>query len=608
MERKNLLGIFICFVFFFLALLSTEGFNWSNLRYGGNAITTDEMAHIPSGYYYLKTGKYFLNPEHPPLVKDISALPLLFLKPVLPVISSDIKLDDSFAWHRYPPDDFVFSNNLEINNAQWDWAGVFLFNPQNNPDLIAFWARLSVIFFNALFLFLLYVLLSSTWSKRVAFVSLFLIVFSQFNIAHGSLVAMDFMSSLLQILAIVSFSMYIRNFVEEKRAVLLFSVSLLFLCLALLSKFSSIILIPTLFVGGLIYIILTKKSYKHVLNFFVKFSILSFLALLLVSIYYFFHTFNMNNDDMIAQLEFIHKNNLPFRLKEFLTWLIFSNPILKGIAQYFSGVLMVFSRMSVAYQKIFFMRNIYGAEGAGLLYFPVLYATKLSVGLLLLNLFAILLIIKNALFSKKMSFKRIKNYLENPSAFFLVIFICLFILATLSSNLQIGLRHILPIILGLTLLTAKVIDSVWDCRMLKIKFNYIFYVIFFAMVFSVLISFPNYLSFYNLFAGGTDNGYKIATDSNFDWGQDTKKLVKYVEDNNVDKIYIDLDIEGFVPLGWYLGSTYKAFNSNSDFFPEANAYVALSITKYEIYKNKYTVLRAFPIQKIGKTIVVFQMP
>src|SRR3990167_1240914 len=43
------------------------------------AAIMDELAHIPAGYGYVKFFDYRLNPEHPPLVKIISAIPLTFL-------------------------------------------------------------------------------------------------------------------------------------------------------------------------------------------------------------------------------------------------------------------------------------------------------------------------------------------------------------------------------------------------------------------------------------------------------------------------------------------------------------------------------------------------
>src|SRR6266849_6571526 len=45
------------------------------------SLTNDELVHIPSGYHYLVTGNFRLNPEHPPLVKLWACLPVLFLRP-----------------------------------------------------------------------------------------------------------------------------------------------------------------------------------------------------------------------------------------------------------------------------------------------------------------------------------------------------------------------------------------------------------------------------------------------------------------------------------------------------------------------------------------------
>ena len=46
----------------------------------GISTTMDELPHIPAGYSYLSQKDYRLNPEHPPLIKDLAALPLVFEK------------------------------------------------------------------------------------------------------------------------------------------------------------------------------------------------------------------------------------------------------------------------------------------------------------------------------------------------------------------------------------------------------------------------------------------------------------------------------------------------------------------------------------------------
>ena len=41
------------------------------------SITNDELTHIASGYSYIHEGDFRMNPEHPPLIKEIAAIPLL---------------------------------------------------------------------------------------------------------------------------------------------------------------------------------------------------------------------------------------------------------------------------------------------------------------------------------------------------------------------------------------------------------------------------------------------------------------------------------------------------------------------------------------------------
>jgi hypothetical protein len=59
------------------------------------------------------------------------------------------------------------------------------------------------------------------------------------------------------------------------------------------------------------------------------------------------------------------------------------------------------------------------------------------------------------------------------------------------------------------------------------------------MAASVVSANPNFMTYYNELAGGERNGYNIAVDSNYDWGQDLKRLKIYAEKNNVEKIAID---------------------------------------------------------------------
>src|SRR3989344_5819341 len=105
----NLIAGVLLFIMFLLALFSIQG----------DSFTFDETAHIGAGYSYLTQKDYRLNPEHPPLIKDLAAFPLLFLGLNFP--------KDDPAWRQTEAPPWWM---------QFDFASVFLYKSLNNPDQI----------------------------------------------------------------------------------------------------------------------------------------------------------------------------------------------------------------------------------------------------------------------------------------------------------------------------------------------------------------------------------------------------------------------------------------------------------------------------------------
>ena len=68
MKFVNTIAFLLLTVFAVLAVTSM----WND------SANYDERIHLPAGYSYLTQQDMRLNPEHPPLIKDLSALPLLF--------------------------------------------------------------------------------------------------------------------------------------------------------------------------------------------------------------------------------------------------------------------------------------------------------------------------------------------------------------------------------------------------------------------------------------------------------------------------------------------------------------------------------------------------
>jgi 4-amino-4-deoxy-L-arabinose transferase-like glycosyltransferase len=622
-NKYKISAIGICLIFFFLALFSGAGFSWGNLKYSGNGILADEIPHMSGGYYYLKTHRYFINPEHPPLVKDIAGLGEIFAHPAFPNITDEENLPPDYRRQEYPFESTDFPKALEWANNQ-DYFGVmYLFHPQNNPDKIAFFARLAVIIANTLLLFLLFHLLKKIWSERAALLGLFFFAISEFSIAHGSFVVIDFMSALLTVIAIISFSLYLKAYAEEEKTANYFWLTSVFFALALLSKFSSVVLIPASFLGGFVFMLTIKKSWKDVGKYVWAYFSVAAAAIFLVSVFYAFHVYRMEDSVLIEKInESYPEELLPKQGHDVLAYMVNSNVLTKGLAEYANGVFMVMGRMSVSSQNTYFMGTVYGNEGAGGWYFPVLYLTKLSLGLHFFSLATLFLLIYGILRSKEKIKYRFYDFVANPLAFLLFVFAYCYMLITFTSTFQIGLRHIMPVVLSAALLTGKAVNSFWNLplganlRKLKgfdLRLKHVFLVVGSLMVCSVFFSFPYYLSYYNVLAGGTDKGYEIATDSNYDWGgSDVRRLAEWVHERNIKGIYTHMFAD--VPLKYYLGNDQKKFNIQDEgkTLPEGS-FLAVSVFEYmaNVYgkdappDRKYSILKDDLIARVGKTIFVY---
>ncbi len=613
--QENYQAIFICLFFVIISFFSANGFNFNNLKYSGNSITSDEVPHITSGYYYLKSGRYFLNPEHPPLIKDISALPIrFFLNPDFPKISAEApyplesEKEDLFFNKK------VFPRVLEIENYHWD-NRMLIFNPQNNPDLIILLARLGIILFNSAMLFVLYLLLKKHWNKKTAVLGLFLTTISQFSIAHGSIVTTDFTASVLQICVLASYGIFLKLFSydSKKKIFLLFFVSSFFFALAFTAKFSSLILIPISFIGGLTFILAVKRlNFKSLLFYLFSFVILITFSFSLAIFYYSFHVKNMDSEGIVSQLNNNYPKKLPSAVKTFFNQMADGNRFEKAVSVYAIGLSMTINRIDSAGQSTYFMGKIYGSEGAGRWYFPILYFTKLPLPFHVLTLLSLALFL---FFLSKRAFKKEFWLKISVLDLFLFIFIAFYSYKSISSNLNIGLRHFMPVVFAVFILTARGTIFFWNEKIFKkIKVAYIVYAMLAIMFISTIISFPNYLSYYNILAGGTDNGYKIATDSNYDWGQDIKRLGKWVRNNNVEKIYVHIFSAN--KLDYYLNNKNKTFNIEYDDLPPSGSYLAVSAQELQnnIYNHnlpehkKYSQLNNNFVARTGKSIFIFKIP
>ncbi|KKU53853.1 MAG: Glycosyl transferase family 39, partial [Candidatus Wolfebacteria bacterium GW2011_GWC1_47_103] len=123
----------------------------------------DELAHIPAGYGYVAELDARLNPEHPPLVKIIAALPLTLLELTFPT--------DSPAWQD------------EIN-GQWVTGAQFLYESGNDADQIIQWSRLGPMLLTILLSLLVFFWSRSLMGSWWALIPTTLTAFSPSILAH----------------------------------------------------------------------------------------------------------------------------------------------------------------------------------------------------------------------------------------------------------------------------------------------------------------------------------------------------------------------------------------------------------------------------------------
>jgi len=219
----NLIAIALLVVMFFTAVFSIKD----------DSATMDELAHIPAGYSYLSQRDFRLNPEHPPLVKDLAAIPLLGLNLNFP--------KNHPSW-------------TEGVNQQWWLGNEFLYHSENNADQIIFLARLPMILLLIFLGWFLFFWAKQLGGNKVGLMVLTLFSFSPTFLAHGRVVTTDVGATLGIVLATYFWLKFLKE--PTKKNIFLAGITL---GLALVLKFSTILLVPFLGIITIIYALISLR-------------------------------------------------------------------------------------------------------------------------------------------------------------------------------------------------------------------------------------------------------------------------------------------------------------------------------------------------------------
>lgn len=593
------------------------------------SMTFDEKAHIPAAYSYVRYGDMRLNPEHPPLLKDLAGLPLLFLQPAFPLASKEWQSGVNEQWA---------VGDMFVNCTRPDVAC-------NDADTILFWSRIPITLIGVALGIVLFL-----WTRELAgtLAGLFAVTLYAFDpniIAHNHYVTTDIGIAAFLFFAFYSFIRFLKN--PSFKNILLAGI---FLGLAELTKFSAVLLFPIFGLFAILYGFSKQKltddtrsmfAFKlhSALEYAFKYAGSVIVCFLLIWIFYFMNTLSMPGEKLSenALAAFPHTTAVGKFAIDFVT-ATSQSPFLKPLSEYFLGVFMVFGRVAGG-NTHYFLEQV--SNQASPWYFPIVFLLKETLPFLLLlfltSFYALYRMGKTLVKEKSAAFSFLARSFQNNTAIYLaVFFILLYSYMSITGNLNIGLRHLFPILPLLYMLTAKTTFDFYRRHENDKITRQILACILGGLTLSIIaipiLSYPSYLSYFNAAAGGHLNGYKYVTDSNYDWGQDLKRLGKWVEFYNstcqskivgscadisrgrpIDKIRVDYF--GGASPAYYLGDKYIPWHSYNDPEPGWYALSAGFIQESSYAPNlkpgdkTYTWRFDYPlITRAGDSIFVYYIP
>jgi 4-amino-4-deoxy-L-arabinose transferase-like glycosyltransferase len=539
-KKYKLILVFVSLLFLTVSFLNAEN----------DATTFDEIAHIPAGYSYLTEHQIRLNPEHPPLIKYLSALPLTLM---------DLNFDTTQPF-------WTGELDRKWDEGQWAAGRHLIWEAGNDPDKIVFWSRVPIVILS-----LLLGLFIFKWTKELAGIGAGLLAFTLYSFDPNILGHNHYVTTDLGIMAFLTFSFYYFIKFIKKPTWKNVLIGGFFLGLLHLAKFSSILALP---IFGLILIgyPLIKKiksnegRLKTLGSYFMKGIAAFLISIAMIWVFYAVNNFNTPKEIMTEAIDF----NAPptdTNIKNVYTrkvlYALNESSVTRPLAEYGIGVNYVFRRVAGG-NGAYFLGEV--SDSAFVAYFPTVFLIKETIPLLILilltSIFTLYQIISSTKFGYrnflKETFKDILHWARGSVAEYTLLgFIILYSYLSITGNLNIGLRHLFPIFPFIYILVSKKVHDffkeVHDKKLLLAK--YLMGILLIWIILEPVLNYPYYMSYFNQFAGGPKNGYQYVTDSNADWGQDLKRLKKFLDEHpEIEEIRVDY-FGGGNPE-YYLGDKY----------------------------------------------------
>lgn len=557
-------------LFFFLALHSATG----------DSPTMDEQNHLARGLAFLETGDPRLSVEHPPLVNTLSALPVWVLL--------DVRLPTDHPSWSQPGGWYAFADLL-----LWEY--------NNDVTRMIFLARLPIIFLTIGLALVAYHAAREMWAAAhgkgrpsLAPLLAFAFVILDPNIlAHGRYTTTDLGGALFVFLA--AFLLWRLWGAPSDRPWSRLASAAVGLGLAFGSKLSTLAFAPIFALLALLPLYRPGKRWSWRAGGRRLGNLLLAGAGALVVVWTIFGF-------QWGPLQFQHTLLTPL------------NGANAPMPTFWSGIEQIIL-LSEGGRPSFLLGQT-STEGF-LAYFPIAFLTKTPLATLLMLPLAL------AIFWRDKE-KREVNGETRSAIIFLLLPALLYFLLSMTSDLNIGYRHLLPILPFLYVLIAgglaRVLQRPPTNRSAATRIAAVILPI--ALLFSTLAVHPHYVSFFNVASGRPSNGYRILVDSNVDWGQDLLRLRRWMAAHEVETIklswfgsadpaYYGIDYEPLPGLPRHFDLWWNVPFDADDPEPGVYAISASNLWELPLQEEKYVFpwFRARPPDdRVGYSILIYQVP
>jgi len=459
--------------------------------------TFDEADHLLAGYRYWECGDFGANPEHPPLAKLLAAAPLLFM--------------------RLQPPAEACGSTPTLTASDYSQGRAFLYG--NDAHQVLGRARLAVSVLALLLAGVVFVAAREMFGVAAATVSLCLLVFEPNLIAHGALVTTDTGVACFIFATVLAFYRYRRAPSAARLATVGLAAGL-----ALATKHSAVLLLPMLAVLCIVDCISplrlerTPAPLRRALGRGAELAaILAIGVAVLWASYGFRYAARPSGVPMTVSLESyirnsdergIHSPLVDRVIPTLERRRVLPESYLYGLANVLLG--------STAGSPTYVLGRLY--PSGRWFYFPLAFVIKSTLGFLLLVSTGLLLVWAEERWRP---------------ALWLLLPVVLYLAACMKSDVNIGVRHVLPIYPFLIVLAAGGIAPLLRWR----GGSALVALALAAHVGSSLRSCPDYLAYSNEAWGGTRRTYRVLSDSNVDWGQGLTSVRRYLDQHPDDACY-----------------------------------------------------------------------